>query len=189
MSEAGYALVDQDALLAAPQEIALRALSRLIAAVGGGEEPLRLAKLEALLASLAANPGKTHTLGRCRIEPLAGRLGVFREMRAKGLPVIELLPGMRALWDNRFRIELGAGEAGPVTVRALGDRGFLALRDSLAPPPTLPRLAGRTLPACFRGELFVGLPLFGGLRPIRTLIAGQDSLSADWQERRNGKVS
>ncbi|HMK41624.1 MAG TPA: tRNA lysidine(34) synthetase TilS, partial [Methyloceanibacter sp.] len=41
VSEAGYATVDRSALLAAPQEIALRALSRLIAVVGGGEEPLR----------------------------------------------------------------------------------------------------------------------------------------------------
>jgi tRNA(Ile)-lysidine synthase len=188
-SAAGYALLDQDAFLAAPQEIALRTLSRLIAAVGGGEEPLRLAKLEALLASLAANPGKTHTLGRCRIERLAGRLGIFREMRAKGLPVIELLPGMRALWDNRFRIELGAGAAGPVTVRALGDGGFLALRDSLALPPSLPRLAGRTLPACYRGELLAGIPLFGAASPHSDLDCRARFVSAGWQERGNGKLS
>jgi tRNA(Ile)-lysidine synthase len=189
VSAAGYALVDHDALLAVPQEIALRALSRLIAAVGGGEEPARLAKLEALLASLAVNSGTTHTLGRCRIEPLAGRLGIFREMRAKGLPVIELLPGMRALWDNRFRIELGTGEVGPVTVQALGDRGFLALRDSPALPPALPRLAGRTLPACFRGDLFAGVPLFGAISPQSDLDCRARFVSTGWQERGNDELS
>ena len=160
VSEAGYAMVDQDALLAAPQEIALRALSRLIAKVGGGEEPLRLSKVETLLASLASYPGKTHTLGRCRIGPLGQRLSVFREVRAKGLPMIVLHPGMRALWDNRFRIELGSEERA-VTVKALGERGLRDLRDRFHLLATLPPLASRTLPACFRGEALVGLPVLG----------------------------
>ena len=69
---------------------------------------------------------------------------------------------MRALWDNRFRIELGADAAGPVTVRALGDRGFLDMRERLTP---LPRLAGRTLPACFRGDDLAGLPVLGEASP------------------------
>ena len=116
-SEAGYALIDTAALASAPQEIALRALAQLIGAVGGGETPLQLAKLESLLAALAAHPGKAHTLGRCRIEPMSGRLGVFREVRGSGLPVTELLPGMRALWDNRFRIELPADAPEPIVVQ------------------------------------------------------------------------
>jgi hypothetical protein len=90
---------------------------------------------------------------------------------------------MRVLWDNRFRIELGTGEAGPVTVRALGDKGFLALRDSLALPPALPRLAGRTLPACFRGDLFAGVPLLGAASPHSDLDCRARFVSAGWQER------
>jgi tRNA(Ile)-lysidine synthase len=160
-SEAGYALIDRAALAAAPQEIALRALSPLIGAVGGGETKLRLAKLETLLAALAASPSKAHTLGRCRFEPCSGRLGIFREMRGEGLPVAQLLPGERTLWDNRFRIELGAKEPGPVMVRALGESGLRALGDRSALPFALPRLAGRTLPSCWRGEILVGLPRLG----------------------------
>ncbi len=182
-SEAGYALIDQEALRNAPAEIALRALARLIASVGGSEERLRLAKLEALLASLAKHPGKTHTLGRCRIEPLSGRLGIFREMRAGGLPVIELLPGMRVLWDNRFRIELGPDAAGPVTVRALGDRGFLDMRER---PTSLPRLAGRTLPACFKGNDLAGLPVLGEASPHSDLDCRARFVGAGWHEPRNG---
>ena len=182
-SKAGYAAIDQAALLKAPQEIALRALARLIAAVGGSGEPVQLAKLEALLASLAKRPGTRQTLGRCRIEPLSGRLGIFREMRAEGLPVIELLPGMRALWDNRFRIELGADAAGPVTVRALGDSGFLDLRDSL---PALPRLAGRTLPACFRGNVLAGIPALGEASPHSDLDCRARFVNAGWQAPWNG---
>ena len=162
-SEAGYSLIDREALASAPQEIALRALSCLIARVGGGEEPLRLAKLEALLAGLAENPEKTHTLGRCRLEPISRRLGIFREVRAKGLPVARLEPGGRMLWDNRFRIELGPDEREPVTVRGLGDFGFRALRDRSEVAASLPRLAGRTLPGCWRGKDFIGVPVLGSL--------------------------
>jgi tRNA(Ile)-lysidine synthase len=162
-SEAGYSLIDREALASAPPEVALRALSCLIARVGGGEEPLRLAKLEALLASFAENPEKTHTLGRCRLEPISGRLGIFREVRATGLPVATLEPDERMLWDNRFRIELGVDEREPVTVRGLGDFGFRAWRDRSGVAASLPRLAGRTLPGCWRGEDFIGVPALGNL--------------------------
>jgi tRNA(Ile)-lysidine synthase len=160
-SEAGYALLDQAALLSAPQEIALRALSRLIASVGGGEDPVRLAKLEALLAALTEDDTKSHTLGRCRIMPRAGRLGIFREVRKDGLPVVKLRPGERTVWDNRFAIELGRAEAAPVTIRALGEPGLRELRAREALPQTLPRLAARTLPSLWRGEALLGLPRLG----------------------------
>jgi tRNA(Ile)-lysidine synthase len=161
MSEAGYAVVDQVALAGAPQEITLRALARLIGAVGGMEEPVRLAKLEALLVSLTENPDKTHTLGRCRLEPIGERLGIFREARAYGLPVLSLKPGERALWDNRFRIELGRGEPMPIMVRALGEAGLKELRERSTIAAALPRFAGRTLPACWRNDELIGVPAFG----------------------------
>jgi tRNA(Ile)-lysidine synthase len=163
MSEAGYAAIDREALGTAPQEIAIRALSRLVAMVGGADEPPRLAKLEALLAALAETPAKAHTLGRCRIQPISGRFGIFREVRAKGLPVTDLLPGERTLWDSRFRIELGTKELEPITVRALGEQGLRELRDSSTLLASLPRLAGRTLPSCWRGESLIGVPILGGL--------------------------
>ena len=170
--EAGYALIDSAALASAPQEIALRALAQLIGAVGGGETPLQLAKLESLLAALAVHPGKAHTLGRCRIEPMSGRLGIFREVRGKGLPETELLPGTRALWDNRFRIELPADAPEPIVVRALGEFGWRELKDRSALAASLPRLAGRALPACWRGEILLGLPMFG-----RRLVGGPSAIA------------
>jgi tRNA(Ile)-lysidine synthase len=160
-SEAGYALIDSAALQAAPQEIALRALAQLIAAVGGGETPLQLGKLETLLAGLQAHPRQAHTLGRCRLEPVANRLGVFREVRGSGLPVAELSPGMRALWDNRFRVELGLDAPVPIQVRALGEEGLRELKDRSA-LVSVPRHAVRTLPACWRGKILLGLPMLSG---------------------------
>ena len=164
-SAAGFAVIDQAALAAVPEEIALRALSRLLASVGGGEDPVRLAKLEALLASLKAQPEKTHTLGRCRLAPHTGghngQLGIFREMRRGGLPVVKLEPGQGALWDNRFRVALGPGARSPIILRALGEPGWRQLRELEALPEDLPRLAARTLPACFRDETLICLPDFG----------------------------
>jgi tRNA(Ile)-lysidine synthase len=81
------AVIDRDALLKAPQEIALRALARVIAAVGGSEEPVRLAKLEALLAALIERANKAQTLGHCRIEPKGRHLAIIREQRRKRAPL------------------------------------------------------------------------------------------------------
>ena len=159
--EAGYAVVDPYALAAAPEEIALRALSRLIAAVGGGEDPVRLARLEVLLTALKENADKAHTLARCRLEPREERLFIFRELRKAGLPVLTLQPGERTLWDNRFRVELGLAAPTAVTVRALGEEGLHRLKELEALPPSLPRSAARTLPACWQGEMLLGLPELG----------------------------
>jgi len=191
-SAAGYAVINLAALVAAPEEIALRALSRLIATVGGGEDPVRLAKLESLLAALKESPDKAHTLGRCRIAPHQGRLGIFREMRKDGLPVLKLKPGERTLWDNRFRIELGRGEPQPVTVKALGEEGLRTLKEREALPSALPRLAARALPACWRGERLLGLPdldqtPFSGAAPSLRHEEGLDCratfLRAQFEER------
>jgi tRNA(Ile)-lysidine synthase len=85
-----HAVIERDALLKAPQEIALRALARLIEAVGGSEEKVRLAKLEALCAALSEHPDKTQTLGHCRIEPKGRRIAIFREQRRKRPPASKL---------------------------------------------------------------------------------------------------
>ena len=161
MSEAGYGLIERQALIAAPAEIALRALARTVAAMGGGAKPVRLAKLEALLTGLQDGPGKTHTLGGCRLQPIAGKIGVFRETRGTGLPSLQLAPGERALWDNRFRVEFGRSEAEPVTVQALGEAAWRDLSASSPWLAALPRCAGATLPACWRGDEGIVLPRLG----------------------------
>jgi tRNA(Ile)-lysidine synthase len=160
MSEAGYCLIARDALVALPAEIALRVLARAVNAVGGRETPLRLAKLEVLLASLLERPNAAHTLGGCRLQPAGERLGIFRETRGTGLPTLRLAPGERALWDRRFRVELEASARAPVTVSALGEARWRDLRASTPWLTALPRFAGATLPACHAGGSIV-LPRLG----------------------------
>jgi tRNA(Ile)-lysidine synthase len=165
MSDAGFAVIEGEALREAPEEIALRALSRAVTAIGGAKL-VRLSKLEALLVALRHQPNTTHTLGGCRIEPLrAGGIGVFRETRGSGLPSFALAPGERALWDNRFRVELGACESRPVTVQALGEVAWRHLAAASPWLAALPRHAAVTLPAVRRGDEIIVPP---GLAPDAT---------------------
>jgi tRNA(Ile)-lysidine synthase len=113
-----------------------------------------------LLEGLSENPKAAHTLGGCRLQPLGGRLGVFRETRGTGLPSLRLAPGERALWDNRFRVELEASASAPVTVGALGEARWRDLRASTSWLTALPRFAGATLPACLAAGSIV-LPRLG----------------------------
>jgi tRNA(Ile)-lysidine synthase len=159
VSAAGFYVLGEQALAAVPVEIALKSLSRVVTAVGGGAKPIRLSKLEALLDALQDGPRTTHTLGGCRLEPMrGGKIGVFRETRGTGLPSLRLRPGERALWDNRFRVELGAGESRAVTVEALGEAGWRGLRPSLPWLAALPRFAAATLPAVRRGREIIVPP-------------------------------
>jgi tRNA(Ile)-lysidine synthase len=171
LSAAGYAAVDTGALDDLPEEVALRVLSRLLATIGGGVEPVQLAKLEVLRDALKQGPDKAHTLGRCRIVPKARRLFFFREMRKEGLPELKLCPGERTLWDNRFAVELRAAEEVPITVRALGEEGIQTLTEQAALPASLPRAAARALPACWRGRRLLGLPDFGQGEPSLTPLS------------------
>lgn len=179
--EAGYCLLDQGALAALPEEIALRALGRVIALVSGREEPLRLAKLEALMAAMAQDPLKARTLGACRLQPAAGHLGVFREVRTRlPLPVLSLEPGSRALWDNRFRVGLDSGAPGPVTVRAVGEGGFIELRRNVPWLAALPRLAGLTLPAFWGKDGLIAVPRPGSPADGGALGLRAAFVSAGW---------
>jgi tRNA(Ile)-lysidine synthase len=154
VGEAGFCTIAAKALAEAPEEIALRALARVLGSVGGRPEPVRLAKLEALLAALSARPNRAHTLGGCRIAPHGEGFGVFREARRAGLPELELKPGERALWDNRFSVELAKSESAPAIVRALGSASI----EGQDPAPwlqALPRFARIALPVCARGGVLI----------------------------------
>jgi tRNA(Ile)-lysidine synthase len=64
---AGAALLDGDALLAAPREIGLRVLSTLLRSVAGVQYPPRFDGLEGLYAALEERPFAARTLAGCRI--------------------------------------------------------------------------------------------------------------------------
>ncbi len=184
---AGYAELDSGRLAAAPDELALRGLARLLMSVGGLDYPPRLAHLERLLARLRAGSdtgvGKGLTLGGCRILRRAGRsqpprLLVVRE--ARRLCALRLAPGSGTLWDGRFKIALGGqgrvqgpmrGRGSPLDLAALGQDGWAELRAGSgraalsALEAAVPAAARASLPALRDARGLVAVPHLGYRRP------------------------
>jgi tRNA(Ile)-lysidine synthase len=123
---AGYCLLDAAALVPAPRDVSLRALSRVLMCIGGNVYPPRLDRLERLHDRVTGGGlGGGGTLAGCRIVPAAAGLLITRERRAAAERVA-VGPGMEVVWDNRFRIRLG-GPRGtgrtPYTIAALDAEG------------------------------------------------------------------
>ncbi len=146
-----------------PDEIAIRALGRIVTAVGGRDMPPRLDRLENLWAKFRAAPENSHTLGGCRITPLKDHVLVYRELGRMGDVVCHLKPGETAVWDGRFRVHLSPTATAPVTVSPLGPTDARGLRDALpvlAQNPDLRRVAP-TLPAFRREGRLLAVPPLG----------------------------
>jgi tRNA(Ile)-lysidine synthase len=127
---------------------------------------VRLAKLEQLALRMSDARFKGATLSgaalvrRGDISDGAEFL-IFREPGRSGLPELVLAPGEAAVWDGRFRVALAPEAAAPVSVRALGGKGFSDLRRKLKGRTLLPARAAATLPAFFEGGTLLAV---GGLQ-------------------------
>ncbi|HEC90979.1 MAG TPA: tRNA lysidine(34) synthetase TilS [Alphaproteobacteria bacterium] len=123
---AGFVRLDRNAIIAAPGEVALHVLGRVLMVAGGGNHKPRRRKLKRLWAALGRKDISL-TLGGCRVEEHSGgALLVCRE--ARNLPEIsDIQPGRRVIWDNRFEAFVGAGHsptASPLSLAALGESGW-----------------------------------------------------------------
>jgi tRNA(Ile)-lysidine synthase len=169
---AGYARLDVARLAAAPDEVALRALARLLTTIGGAAYPPRLERLERLHARLRAG-ARSGTLGGCRIAGAGGGGGrdaaliIARELAP--VEAAALRPGRSLQWDGRFEIALGRGAAkrAPWRVAALGStgpgpgRGLLADGVQPAVLAALPRVARLALPALHDRHGLAAVPALG----------------------------
>jgi len=151
---------------AAPEELRLRLLARLIASFGGQPEPLRLAPLEALVDRLNEPEFEGATLGGAIVCRHGEDVRVLREPGRAPLPAITLQPGGSAVWDGRFRVSAAAEATAPIEVRALGAQGFAELRQQLEMPRGLPARAAASLPAFWRGAALIIAPQFALLNGV-----------------------
>ena len=124
-----FARLDRQGVLAEPDEVRVRLLARALAQFGGSSPRARLAKVERLAARLASEAAFTVTVGGCVVVADGGQIEIFREPGRRGLPEAVVGPGMAAVWDARFSVSQTVEGERPVIVRALGQRGFAALRD------------------------------------------------------------
>ena len=151
----GCVLLRPDPVRSAPDDVALRALGRCLASVGGARYQPRRDAVERFHRSLSDGaPPRGATLGGCRIMPRGdGRLLVAREARAADERIVT--GGGAALrWDGRFLVTVPSGAAG--TVAALGRRTG-ALPKHLE---RLPAVVRETLPVLVREDGAVGFPRF-----------------------------
>jgi len=146
--EAGFADIDRAQLCAAPEEIGLRALERLLSAVGGLAGPPRGERIERAYDRVCSEAFAGLTTLGCQLFPVAAgaRLVICREPAAVAGPAW-LEPGGSICWDGRFRI--GSRMARPVRIAALGEGEWRRLSERLprARADAIPLPAGACLPA------------------------------------------
>ncbi|HTI87201.1 MAG TPA: tRNA lysidine(34) synthetase TilS [Alphaproteobacteria bacterium] len=178
--EEGYVRLDAASLRTAPEEIALRVVARIVAAVGGLAYVPRREGSEALLGRLVAGDrapgaGKADTVlgtlgGVMAVRTRAGELLFVREPAAIGAPAPVTGPGEYE-WDGRFRIRVRLSTRGRVlAIGALGEASARRLVGEGGPDglwlDRLPRRVRGTLPALTdRSGRVVALPTFGYGRP------------------------
>lgn len=168
-----YVRMDVQALLEAPQEIALRALNAVLKAVAGNFYAPRFEALEALYAAIATSAlGAGRTLHGCKVAQGSGRknhhLLITRESAAAEMAVPLLLKkGQEGVWDGRFLLRLvkAPGPRAAVEVRALGDRGLSQLRKAKRLPAEGARAAWPALPGLWQAGRLLAAPHFGWAEP------------------------
>ncbi|MBT7941866.1 MAG: hypothetical protein HN719_00765 [Alphaproteobacteria bacterium] len=188
INPAGFAILNHQEILATEDEIGLRALGRVLVAVGATDYAPRLEKLERCYGELqGAVSGNTRysgrTLGGCRLMTgtgrTSGKLLVCRE--ARGLPEpMAVDAGGRYVWDRRFHIHIrttGFKESARPRLAALGEGGWLeiiAQRPEFR-SPAIPAPARAALPAFFDEKGVLSVPHLGFRRPDkRPDKAGRD---------------
>ena len=154
MSEAGYCLIARDALVALPEEIALRA-----AGAGGQRRRRPRDAAQACEARVAACKPRREPEGRAHARRLpsaacSANVSAFSVRReGLGFPRCGLLPGNARCGTTASELSFEASARAPVTVGALGEARWRDLRASAPWLTALPRFAGATLPACLAGRV------------------------------------
>ena len=161
VSDAGYGQISAQAMLSVAEDVALRAIARMIQRIGGQIGPPRLVKLESLVEAVRRGDDTPRTLGGCRVEPGNKDIFILREQGRAGLAHMTLKPGECGLWDNRFRVSLDVTCKAPVEVRALGERAYGEVRARLGTPVTLPERAVDGLVSFWRDETVICAPTIG----------------------------
>jgi tRNA(Ile)-lysidine synthase len=171
---AGFVRLDRTEFLAAPRPVGLRALARVLGAVGGAEYAPRFERLERLYDEIAGS-GRARTLGGCTIRSARGGLLLFcREPAAQEPPLAVSGPGSM-IWDRRFFVRLAATrgtrskDRSRYSLAPLGQEGWTAIKGDARGyggrpdnrPRPLPDLVRTGLPALRRGGRVVEVPHLG----------------------------
>jgi tRNA(Ile)-lysidine synthase len=161
-------------ILAAPEEIALRALSRVLTATGGQAYGPRFESLSRLYERMTVGPWADATLHGCFISRDGAHVIISRE-EAQITEDKSLAANTSVVWDRRFKLSLAATYLTPVfTISRLGRAADLtalsqAQRDKLGDIPARVRA---TLPALFDPAGLAALPHADFMRSDVALLPG-----------------
>lgn len=147
--DAGFGRIAVTALMAAPEEIALRALARACSLFGRRRVPPRLSALEALHSALASG-SRDATLGGCAFAVRRGQLRITREAGRMSQSPRTIHPGETTLWDGRLTVTLPPDAPAGLTLRPLGTDGLAALRALGGSLDDVPHAAALTLPSLWQ---------------------------------------
>lgn len=153
--DAGYGELDINALGNPPDEIGLRALSRLVRHISGADYGPRMEKLERAYTSLRGENFQGQTLSGCQLVAMGKSVIIARERAA-----VDQQPWSgEDIWDGRFElIQTGEGE-----VKALGEEGWRQLKDedSTLKNSPIPHICRLTLPALWSQNKIIAQPHLG----------------------------
>jgi len=160
----GFAWLDPDGFGGAETELGLRALGAVVATIGGLTYPPRLERLARLHREIVEEGlAQGRTLGGCRLMRRRGGILVCREVAGMANP-IPLQPGMAAIWDGRFRLELPRTAPKGLQAGAFGpDRRGLAA-DARGRLARIPAPARSSLLALWDRQGPAAVPALGWIR-------------------------
>lgn len=155
---AGYVSLRPALMRRAPEEIGLRALSRILSAVSGRAYPPRLERVEALYRAVLNDGFGGATCAGCRIVVTKEGLIICREAAAAAAPVA-LEAGRIVVWDERFALTVPDDvNVSGLRLGALGAAGWSQVRAEGDPPRDLPGCVRPTLPALYRDDQVIAAP-------------------------------
>jgi len=164
---AGFIRLHPAILLEAAEEVSLRALGRVLGAVGGQHYGPRFDKLERLHRGLLKNAGDfSSTLGGCLIKAVGNEILICREYRNLPQP-IEVYSGLRLTWDGRFSVGFSDEGRGRGLLTPLGADGWseiVLISPELRQSP-IPVAARGSLPALVDDFGVLSVPHMGYKRP------------------------
>ena len=168
----GGVTLHRDPLFAAPAETQLRALARILTAVGGRAHRPDVGQLAALLAELSSGEMKC-TLGGAIVSLKSDRITFRRE--ARHLPSdITISKPSRLFWDDRALWQIGDIHA-PLTLKKLNHEDW-GLVDKDFDQPALPADLRTTVPALYDQDGPLAAPVVGFWRETGLI----SQFSCDW---------
>ncbi len=183
----GVARLPVAAVLAAPEEIGLRAVARVLTAVSGQEFTPRFETLARLYARLTVGPWRDATLHGSVVRREGGDIVITREPAQVGEDKT-LSNASAVIWDSRFRLSLCANQPRRFTVAAF-DGQRLTTESERAALVEIPLSLRGTVPALFDEAGLAAVPHTGymradvaalqglslGLTMVSSLLAGADA--------------